>query len=378
MEGHQMLTKEGASRTFAPSGAGVAATETRETMNGFQDGPDIAAVTSRLERVEQYVRASAQPLRTWREPTLQPPDYRDGQYDTPGPALLRARRSTGISPWLFVMATALNTMVAALLAVVITLGVVEGQSRDNQTAAIPAASTAGPGGYTRVSTGYTAEAPRPAGTQPLTLRPIGSSNQPLRLEAGKPTRLPLLIQPESAAAEPYIMVLGGAPAGTTLSGGASRMGSDSWFLPPGSASRLEITLPEWSNAPFELAIELRRTNGLVAGQATAWLAVPPPGGAAETTGMGTDQAAARELLAQGSRLIERGEIVAARSVFQRAADMGSGEAALALGATYDPNRLWALGAMGMVGNKERAKHWYARANDLGHPEAGARLRLLSN
>ena len=369
-----MLTKEGASRSFAPHSPGSAtAAEARETINGFQDAPDIAAVASRLERLEQYARASAQPLRpAWREPPLQPPlpDYRDTQYDAPpGPALLRARRNTGISPWLFVMATALNTMVAALLAVIITLGVVEGQSRESQTAS---------NGFTRVSTGYATEAPGPtASAQALTVRPIGSPKEPLRLEARKPMRLPLQIQPENAALEPFIMVLAGAPAGATLSGGASRIGSDTWFVPGGTANQLEITIPEWSSAPFEVAIELRRTNGQVAAQTQAWIAVPPPGGSA-TTGVGTDQAAAKELLVQGSRLIERGEIVSARSVYQRAAEMGSGEAALALGATYDPNRLWALGVMGMVGNKERAKHWYARANDLGHPEASARLRLLGN
>jgi TPR repeat protein len=58
--------------------------------------------------------------------------------------------------------------------------------------------------------------------------------------------------------------------------------------------------------------------------------------------------------------------------------MGNGEAALALGSTYDPNRLWSLGALGMVGSKDRAKHWYSRADELGHPEAKARLRLLGN
>src|SRR5262245_54863572 len=123
MEGHQMLTREGASRSFAPNGpGGVAAAETRQAVNDVPDAPDIAAVTSRLERVEQYVRASAQsPPPRWQEPTLQLPDYsqyRDSQYEAPAaPALLRARRTVGISPWLFVMATALNTTVAALLAV---------------------------------------------------------------------------------------------------------------------------------------------------------------------------------------------------------------------------------------------------------------------
>ena len=231
-----MLTKEGATRSFAARGGRGRAART-------QDAPDIAAVTSRLERVEQYVRASAQPLRpAWREPPPQPPDYRDSQYEAAtGPALLRARRNVGISPWLFVMATALNTMVAALLAVIITLGVVEGQSRESQTSAAPAAS-----GVTRVSTRiHATEAPRPAGTQALTVRgQVGSPSQPLRLEARKAMRLPLQIQPDNATSEPFIMVLGGAPAGMTLSGGASRMGSDTWFLPAGSANRLEITMPE--------------------------------------------------------------------------------------------------------------------------------------
>jgi len=44
----------------------------------------------------------------------------------------RGRRGSSISPWLFVLATALNTIVAAVLAVLITLGVVrQGSPRRN-------------------------------------------------------------------------------------------------------------------------------------------------------------------------------------------------------------------------------------------------------
>jgi TPR repeat protein len=32
----------------------------------------------------------------------------------------------------------------------------------------------------------------------------------------------------------------------------------------------------------------------------------------------------------------------------------------------------------MVGNKERARQWYSRAAELGHPEAKARLMALGN
>jgi TPR repeat protein len=58
--------------------------------------------------------------------------------------------------------------------------------------------------------------------------------------------------------------------------------------------------------------------------------------------------------------------------------MGSGPAALALGSTFDPSRLWSLGVFGMVGNKERARRWYTRADQLGHPEAKARLKTLGD
>jgi hypothetical protein len=48
-------------------------------------------------------------------------------------------------------------------------------------------------------------------------------------------------------------------------------------------------------------------------------------------------------------------VVGARAVYERVAEMDGGPAALALGSTFDPNRLWSLGVFGMVGNKERAR-----------------------
>ena len=341
-------------------------------MSNAQDPVHIAEMTSRLERLEQIALDTASSARTWRDPPTSPAGYRDPRLETPGPALARARRTApGVNPWLFVMATMLNTMVAAVLAVIITLGVVRQDRPEGQQQASLSA-TAAP----RSTLGYGGETPRMPTAQFLSLRPIGSSDQPLRLEARKPARLPLQIQPEEAAYEPFIVVLAGVPAGTLLSG-AQRIGSDTWFLPPGSVSRLEITFPEWSATPFEVAVELRRTNGQVAGQTKAWIAVPPPAGP-ETVGTIVDEAATKELLARGDQLLERGDIVAARAVYQRAAEMGNSTAALTLGSTYDPNRLWSLGALSMVGNKERAKFWYSRASDLGHPDARNRLRLLGN
>jgi hypothetical protein len=165
------------------------------------------------------------------------------------------------------------------------------------------------------------------------------------------------------------------PTGTNLSG-ATALGSDTWFLPPGASNRLEVTLPEWSTSVFEITIVLRRTTGIVAAQTKGWIAVPPPAGPEALPK--TDAIATNELLEKASRLLDKGDIIAARAVYQRAAEMGNGSAALMLGSTYDPRRLWSLGVIGMVGNKERARQWYSRAAELGHPEAKARLTALGN
>jgi TPR repeat protein len=294
-----------------------------------------------------------------------------------GAALKRARnRAPSISPWLFVMATALNTMVASILAVIITLGVVRQERSDVRSDVQPRDAVLA-SAYARPAVVVRSETAAPnVALQQISLRPIGSPNQPLRLEPQKPAQLSLQIEPEEAANEPFILALSGAPPGTLLSG-ATQISSDTWFLSPGSADRLEIASPEWSTSVFEIAITLRRTSGLIAAQTKAWIAVPPPPSRLPVPASPTiGEATARDLVARADRLLEKGDIVGARAIYQRAAELGDASAALALGATYDPNRLWSLGALGLAGNKERAKQWYQRASELGHREAKARLSAL--
>jgi hypothetical protein len=293
-----------------------------------------------------------------------------------GPPELRGGgrgRNSSLSPWLFVLATALNTIVAAVLAVLITLGVVRQGAPREVMLARNSSTTNSPAA---------APSPRASPTQQLMsltraveLQPIGSPDRPLHLQVLKSARLPLQIQPEEAQQEAFILVLSGLPAKTSVSG-AERMGSDSWLLPPGSIGRLEITVSEWSASPMEVGVELRRTTGAIAAQSKAWISVPPP--QLQAVGAKPDQTALKELALRGDQLLGRGDVVAARALYERAAEMGSGPAALALGSTFDPNRLWSLGVFGMVGNKDRARQWYTRADQLGHPEAKARLKALGN
>jgi hypothetical protein len=84
------------------------------------------------------------------------------------------------------------------------------------------------------------------------------------------------------------------------------------------------------------------------------------------------------LINQGEKHVAVGDLAAARTVFQRAAQAGDATAALALAATYDPNVLARLGVLGMGTNAdaEKARTWYRTAEGLGSPEATLRLQAL--
>lgn len=330
--------------------------------------------------------AVSQPLRRTTPPPLRPHLDRDDVYAEAErfravAGILQSERrgsSGGISPWIFVLATALNTTVVAVLAVVITLGVVQ------QDVGREAPQTRLPQGSPRVD--ISAEL-RPPATAPVAtgsnqpvnaplpsirLDPIGSPQQPLQLEATKPGRLPLNIQPEAARAESFLLILSGLPQDSSLTG-ANKISSDTWLLAGDASSRLELTISEWAATPLEIDVELRRTNGAVAAHTKAWLLVPPP---AAPERVKLDDAAIRELTQRAAELLGRGDVVASRRLYERAAEMGSAAAAMSLAATYDPKRLWSLGVLGMVGSKERARHWYQRADEMGDPGAKDRLRTL--
>jgi hypothetical protein len=82
------------------------------------------------------------------------------------------------------------------------------------------------------------------------------------------------------------------------------------------------------------------------------------------------------LMKQGEQLIAAGDVATARTVLRRAADAGHANAAIALGATYDPNVLARLGVVGVSAEVEKARNWYQKAEALGSPDARRRLDLL--
>jgi hypothetical protein len=84
------------------------------------------------------------------------------------------------------------------------------------------------------------------------------------------------------------------------------------------------------------------------------------------------------LMKQGQQFIAAGDVVTARTVFQRAAEAGDADAAVALGGTYDPIVFAKLGVAGLGADVEKARTWYQKAESLGSAEATRRLAILAN
>jgi len=115
--------------------------------------------------------------------------------------------------------------------------------------------------------------------------------------------------------------------------------------------------------------------------------IPPPPGrtavapASEQNVTPSDQSSADEiviLLKRGQELLRQGDLAAAQLVLRHAADAKNAEAALTLGATYDPVILRELRVYGLSADVGMARTWYEKAKELGSPEAARRLDNLGH
>ena len=82
------------------------------------------------------------------------------------------------------------------------------------------------------------------------------------------------------------------------------------------------------------------------------------------------------LLKRGKDAFSTGDLAAARLLLRRAAEAGNAEAALALGATFDPLVIRQLGAIGAAPDAAQARQWYQKAVALGSTTASQPLSQL--
>jgi TPR repeat protein len=84
-----------------------------------------------------------------------------------------------------------------------------------------------------------------------------------------------------------------------------------------------------------------------------------------------------QLFKRGADFLKDGNVAAARLMLQSVADAGNAQAALLLGATYDPIVLADLGVSGLQPDRVAALAWYRRAQEYGASEASDRIKRLT-
>ena len=151
-----------------------------------------------------------------------------------------------------------------------------------------------------------------------------------------------------------------------------------------TAARAPNPLSQPETAPNDLRPPAKaepRTAKSSAGEAVAMLQPGTPSAQAPLSSpalRALDAEQIKLLMKQGEQFIAAGDVVTARTAFQRAAEAGDAKAAVALGAAYDPTVLAKLGVVGISADVAKARSWYQKAEKLGSPDARQRLELLAD
>ncbi len=217
------------------------------------------------------------------------------------------------------------------------------------------------------------------------------------------SKLEISVAPDDAIPPRSVIVIRGVPASLQLSGGRP-FGPGVWVVPAARTMTIKLQMPLDARVGGVLSVALTTLEGVSIAEAHITLVTAPPQeNAAKTssppsgrddTPTSATQAIEQQappapkltaenraellmLLEKGKASFRDGNILHARQFYQRAAEKGLAEAALALAATYDPGELSRMkGVVGVVPDAQLARKWYEKARQLGSPEADARLSQL--
>ena len=196
----------------------------------------------------------------------------------------------------------------------------------------------------------------------------------IQAEAGKRVQFPIALDSGDRLPLRSIISVRGLPAGATFSAGRP-YGETEWSLRPDEIGDLSLALPQAAQGKHVVGVVLIAGDGTAIASGTTRLDIAADPKAALILRPG-DAARVEELLAHGQKMIEVGYLAGARGYFKRAAEAGSAEAALALGATFDPSFIAEIEAQGIPPDPAEARLWYERAKMLGSSLADDRIAAL--
>jgi hypothetical protein len=182
------------------------------------------------------------------------------------------------------------------------------------------------------------------------------------------------------ASQGTTLVVGGLPAGATLSAGRAAA-DNTWRLSAAELTNATIEPPRNFRGDMDLTVELRTADDAVSDRRSLRFQWAEPA-VADLMASGNvihhlapDEIAS--LLKRADDLSASGDVAAARLVLRRAAEAGDPRAAMGLAGTYDPANLAKLGVHGIVPDVAMAQAWYEKARKFGSAEAGQRIEALA-
>jgi hypothetical protein len=241
---------------------------------------------------------------------------------------------------------------------------------------------------------HRADAQRPEITVPPTIRAEPASQVPLAIK----------VDPIASLPSNSFVRLRGFPSSVSLTEGHA-IAPGAWAIPLFGLASLKAIVPAGVSGRAEIVITLVDVDGNTLAQKKTALVIasaPPPEKAAPEAPRPPAvlvappvpppvkkvaplppslpegaKAQAERMLDKGMKQLAQGNIGAARSFLQRAAEVLA-EAALKLGATYDPVELPRIApvASASLADPKEARKWYEKARELGEPEAERRLARL--
>ena len=173
-----------------------------------------------------------------------------------------------------------------------------------------------------------------------------------------------------------VIAIRAMPEGATFSQGRP-YGDSEWNLTPDEIADLRLKLPNGAAGSSDIRVELMAADGTVLATASTRLDIAPDPKAALIL-RADEGSRVEDLIGHGQKMIDVGYFAGARAYFRRAAEAGSGEAALMLGATYDQDYIDKIGAHGIKADPNEARIWYERAKQLGVEGAEAKLAALKS
>lgn len=197
----------------------------------------------------------------------------------------------------------------------------------------------------------------------------------------------------------YVRIRGMSPMMALTSGHVIAPGA--WAVPIAALPDLRVVIPAGMSGKTDIHVALVAIDGGVIAEAQTSLVVaaaaldasgkaepkappsPPPAAAAQPPvtapppapvkppappprALSTaDRERAEGFLTRGRKLLTTGNVASARLFFQRAADAGLADGALAMGDSFDPTELRRLNAIGIHPDPDEARRWYEMARELG-------------